>query len=91
MRNALIVTCVDGEPLSLEQGFPARMFDFGLYGYKSVKCIHKLIVTNDFSAGFWEDKMGYDKHGYILEKKYWIVDKRYHKFISSLGKEVTEF
>lgn len=90
-NNALLVTSVDGEDLSLEQGFPARLIDFSLYGYKGVKCINKIIITNNFDVGYWEGKMGYDKHGFIEEKKYWIVDQRFHKFISSRGKEVVEF
>jgi len=90
-RRAMIIVGIDGLPLTLEQGFPVRLMDFGLYGYKGVKCLQKIIVTTNFSAGYWEERLGYDKKGLIATKKYWIVDIRKHKLISADRKEVKDF
>lgn len=89
-RSALIVHSVDGEPLPLEQGYPLRLIDFGLYGYKNVKGLAKLEVTNDYEIGEWERRAGYDINGTVRPKKYWIVDLKKWGFIKRPG-EVMEF
>jgi DMSO/TMAO reductase YedYZ molybdopterin-dependent catalytic subunit len=89
-RRALIVHSVDGEPLPMEQGYPLRLFDFGLYGYKNVKGLARLEVTEGYQIGEWEGKAGYDINGIVRPKKYWIVDKKKWGFIERPG-EVTEF
>lgn len=89
-RRALIVHSVDGEPLPMEQGYPLRLFDFGLYGYKNVKGLTRLEVTEEYQIGEWERRAGYDINGIIRPKKYWIVDLNKRCFIEKEG-EVTEF
>jgi DMSO/TMAO reductase YedYZ molybdopterin-dependent catalytic subunit len=54
-RNALVAVAMNGEPLPLEHGFPARMVTPGLYGYVSAtKWLVDLEVTRfaDFEA-YW--------------------------------------
>jgi DMSO/TMAO reductase YedYZ molybdopterin-dependent catalytic subunit len=54
-RNALVAIAMNGEPLPLEHGFPARMVTPGLYGYVSAtKWLVDLEVTRfaDFKA-YW--------------------------------------
>jgi DMSO/TMAO reductase YedYZ molybdopterin-dependent catalytic subunit len=54
-RNALVAVAMNGEPLPLEHGFPARMVTPGLYGYVSAtKWLVDLEVTRfaDFKA-YW--------------------------------------
>jgi len=54
-RNALVAIAMNGEPLPLEHGFPARMVTPGLYGYVSAtKWLVDLEVTRfaDFQA-YW--------------------------------------
>lgn len=89
-RRAMIVHSVDGEPLPMEQGYPLRLFDFGLYGYKNVKCLAQLEVTDEYKVGEWEHRAGYDINGIVRPKKYWIVDLKKRGFIERPG-EVTEF
>lgn len=89
-RRALIVHSVDGEPLPMEQGYPLRLFDFGLYGYKNVKGLANLEVTNHYELGEWERRAGYDINGTVRPKKYWIVDLKKWGFVEKPG-EVTEF
>lgn len=89
-RQALLCHSVDRKPLSLEQGFPLRLIDFSLYGYKSVKGLTKLEVTRERELGYWEKKAGYPFDGTIQPKQYWIVDLQQHRFCHRHG-EVTEF
>ncbi|QKG84360.1 molybdopterin-dependent oxidoreductase [Kroppenstedtia pulmonis] len=88
-RRAMLIHTVDGEPLPLEQGYPLRLFDFGLYGYKSVKGLRFLEVTDQFDIGEWERRAGYNKDGVIRPKKYWMVDLKKWNFVKEPG-EVTD-
>lgn len=89
-RNALLCHKINGEELSLERGYPLRLIDFGLYGYKCVKGLQRLEITDKFEIGEWEKKAGYTKEGTIRPKRYWIVDLVEHRFVGKPG-EVTDF
>ena len=89
-RRAMLVHSVDGEPLPLEQGYPLRLLDFGLYGYKNVKGLSTLEVTKSYELGEWERKAGYDLNGIVRPKKYWIVDLAKWRFTPHEG-EIKEF
>ncbi|CAN5880125.1 sulfite oxidase [soil metagenome] len=57
-RDAMIAVAMNGEPLPIEHGFPARMVVPGLYGYVSAtKWVTDLEVTSfaNFSA-YWTDR-----------------------------------
>src|SRR5699024_7314860 len=68
-RRAILVHSVDGEYLPMEQGYPLRLYDFGLYGYKNVKGLAQLEVTDQYETGEWERRAGYDINGIIRPKK----------------------
>ncbi|MDW6004673.1 molybdopterin-dependent oxidoreductase [Vibrio mangrovi] len=89
-NRAMLVWAIDGEPLTLEEGYPLRLVDFSLYRYKGVKCLSELHFTKEFDQGFWESKAGYSKEGKIKPKRYRIVDLQEHRFIDGTG-EVTDF
>ncbi len=54
-RDAMIALGMNGEPLPLEHGFPARLVVPGLYGYVSAtKWLSKIKITTwDADEGFW--------------------------------------
>lgn len=89
-RRALLVHSVDGETLPIENGFPLRLIDFGLYGYKSVKGLARLEVTEQYERGEWEIRAGYDIDGTIRPKKYWIVDLAGFRYVETPG-EIKDF
>jgi DMSO/TMAO reductase YedYZ molybdopterin-dependent catalytic subunit len=63
-RNAMIALAMNGEPLPLDHGFPARMIVPGLYGYVSAcKWLIDIEVTRfeDVSA-FWTER-GWSEEG----------------------------
>ena len=51
----------DGNPLTPEQGYPARLIVPGLYGYKSPRWVERIELT-DTPSGFWESR-GWDGDG----------------------------
>ncbi len=89
-NDAMILHSVDGEHLSMEQGFPLRFYNFALLAYKSIKGLESLEITDKYELGFWEQKAGYDIEGIIRKKKYYFVDLNTRKFIANEG-EVTQF
>ncbi len=57
-RDAMVAVAMNGEPLPIEHGFPARLVVPGLYGYVSAtKWVTDIEVTRfaDFSA-YWTDR-----------------------------------
>ncbi|MCH7790326.1 MAG: molybdopterin-dependent oxidoreductase, partial [Acidobacteria bacterium] len=53
-RSALLATKMNGEPLPLRHGFPARLVVAGLYGYVSaVKWVEELKLTTFDEQGYW--------------------------------------
>ncbi len=63
-RNALLAVGMNGEPLPISHGFPARLVVAGLYGYVSaVKWIEEINLTSwDGFDGFWIPR-GWSKLG----------------------------
>lgn len=89
-RDALLCHSLNGLPLPLERGYPLRLIDFGLYGYKGVKGLRRLEMTDRCELGVWERKAGYRKEGTIRPKRYWIVDRVEHRFHDAPG-EITTY
>lgn len=65
-RNAILAIGMNGEPLPLEHGFPARLVVPGLYGYVSAtKWVVELEVTRfDRATAYWTDR-GWSARGPI--------------------------
>src|ERR1700743_2911502 len=59
-RNALLAVGMNGQPLPIKHGFPARMVVPGLYGYTSAtKWVTKLKVTTFARQQAYWTKRGY--------------------------------
>ena len=61
-EEVLVATHHDGEPLSPEHGYPARLIVPHLYGWKSVKWVRGFEFLDQDAAGFWEQN-GYHMYG----------------------------
>jgi len=56
--DVLLAHKLDGRELRPEQGWPVRLVMPGSYGYKYVKWVGRLVVTDQPHTGYWE-KYGY--------------------------------
>lgn len=55
-ENNMVVVGMNGEPLTDDHGFPARLIIPNIYGMKNVKWIDTIeVVDNDFK-GYWEEQ-----------------------------------
>jgi DMSO/TMAO reductase YedYZ molybdopterin-dependent catalytic subunit len=64
-RTALLAVGMNGEPLPIRHGFPARLVVAGLYGYVSaVKWISEIRLDTDDHDGYWIPR-GWSKLGPI--------------------------
>jgi DMSO/TMAO reductase YedYZ molybdopterin-dependent catalytic subunit len=61
-EEVLVATHHDGEPLSADHGYPARLIVPHLYGWKSVKWLRGFEFLDQDAAGFWEQN-GYHMYG----------------------------
>jgi DMSO/TMAO reductase YedYZ molybdopterin-dependent catalytic subunit len=68
--NALLVYEADGEPLTLEHGWPLRLVIPGKYFWKSAKWLRGLELTAFDKPGFWE------RYGYHNDADPW-QEQRY--------------
>jgi DMSO/TMAO reductase YedYZ molybdopterin-dependent catalytic subunit len=66
--RAVIVIEINGKPLTIEQGFPARIFIPHLYGWKGAKWIERLVFIDHYVDGYWEER-GYHERGNVWEEE----------------------
>jgi DMSO/TMAO reductase YedYZ molybdopterin-dependent catalytic subunit len=62
--HPMICSWFDGKPLPVSQGYPARLLVPNMYGYKSIKWLVGIRVTNHDDLGYWEVR-GYPENAYI--------------------------
>jgi DMSO/TMAO reductase YedYZ molybdopterin-dependent catalytic subunit len=62
--DAMLAWEMDDKPLTREHGAPARVVMPKMYGYKGVKWVQKIVVTDQVTDGYWE-RRGYDRDAYI--------------------------
>ncbi len=53
-EDVLLVFEINGEVLSLEHGFPIRLAVKEMYGYKWIKWLEEIVLTNEDYMGYWE-------------------------------------
>jgi DMSO/TMAO reductase YedYZ molybdopterin-dependent catalytic subunit len=62
--DAMLGLEMDGKPLTREHGAPARLVMPQMYGYKGVKWVKRITVTDQVEDGYWEQR-GYDRDAYV--------------------------
>jgi DMSO/TMAO reductase YedYZ molybdopterin-dependent catalytic subunit len=68
-ENALVAYEADGEPLTLEHGWPLRLVIPGKYFWKSAKWLRGLELSSKDRPGFWE------RYGYHNEADPWKEER----------------
>jgi len=67
-EDSIIAVKMNGKPLSIEQGFPARPFIPHLYGWKSAKWLTEIEFISTYVDGYWE-MYGYHERGAVLSEE----------------------
>jgi DMSO/TMAO reductase YedYZ molybdopterin-dependent catalytic subunit len=62
--DALLAYEMDGAPLERKHGAPARLVMPQMYGYKGVKWVDRIVVTDRVEDGYWQQR-GYDRDAWI--------------------------
>jgi DMSO/TMAO reductase YedYZ molybdopterin-dependent catalytic subunit len=68
VQDSLIAFKINGKPLSVEQGFPARPFIPHLYGWKSAKWLTGIEFLSEYKDGYWE-MYSYHERGNVWEEE----------------------
>jgi DMSO/TMAO reductase YedYZ molybdopterin-dependent catalytic subunit len=62
--DVLVAHEMQGGPVTREHGGPVRLYVAPMYGYKSLKWLERIEVTNELDPGYWEER-GYDVDAWI--------------------------
>jgi DMSO/TMAO reductase YedYZ molybdopterin-dependent catalytic subunit len=62
--DVMVAYELEGEPLSSAHGGPVRLYVAPMYGYKSLKWLRRIEVTERVVPGYWE-RRGYDVDGWV--------------------------
>lgn len=62
--DAMLAYEMDGTPLSRPHGAPVRVVMPRMYGYKGVKWVERITLTDHVGDGYWEQR-GYDRDAWI--------------------------
>ncbi len=56
LTSTLLAYEMDGAPLPVEHGYPARLLAPGLHGYKMAKWLERIELRDTADGGFWESR-----------------------------------
>jgi len=78
MENVIIALKMNGAPLKLENGWPARSFIPHLYLWKSAKWLCTIKFIENYVDGYWEAR-GYHERGNVwLEERFKKTSDKHH-------------
>ncbi|HVQ93034.1 MAG TPA: molybdopterin-dependent oxidoreductase [Mycobacteriales bacterium] len=63
-RDVLVATRMLGGPVTHDHGGPVRLYVAPMYGYKSIKWMDRIELTDHVIPGYWEE-LGYDVDGWV--------------------------
>jgi DMSO/TMAO reductase YedYZ molybdopterin-dependent catalytic subunit len=64
LKDVMLAYEMDGKPLSRPHGAPARVVIPDMYGYKNVKWVERIVLTDQPIDGYWEVR-GYDQNAWV--------------------------
>jgi DMSO/TMAO reductase YedYZ molybdopterin-dependent catalytic subunit len=64
LPDAMLAYAMDGRALERKHGAPARLVMPQMYGYKGVKWVDRIVVTDRVEDGYWQQR-GYDRDAWI--------------------------
>ncbi|WP_218040407.1 molybdopterin-dependent oxidoreductase [Actinomadura sp. WMMB 499] len=63
-RDVLVATQMQGKPVTHDHGGPTRLYVAPMYGYKSLKWLDGIELTDEVEPGYWEER-GYDVDAWV--------------------------
>ncbi|MGI8332818.1 molybdopterin-dependent oxidoreductase [Actinomadura scrupuli] len=63
-RDVVVATTMLGAPVTHDHGGPVRLFVAPMYGYKSLKWLGRIELTDKVVPGYWE-RRGYDVDAWV--------------------------
>lgn len=75
VEDSLIALKMNGNPIPIEQGFPARPFIPHLYAWKSAKWLTEIKFMEEYRDGYWESH-GYHERGNVSKEERFKGQKR---------------
>ncbi len=63
-RDIIVATSMLGKPVTRDHGGPVRLYVAPMYGYKSIKWLDGIEVTDAVRPGYWEGE-GYDVDAWV--------------------------
>jgi len=63
-HDVLVAYQLEGQDLSDAHGGPVRLYIAPMYGYKSIKWLDRIEVTDEVVPGYWEER-GYDVDAWV--------------------------
>lgn len=64
LPDVLVADAMIGDEVTAEHGGPVRLYVAPMYGYKSIKWLDRIVVTDRVTPGYWEDG-GYPINAWI--------------------------
>jgi DMSO/TMAO reductase YedYZ molybdopterin-dependent catalytic subunit len=64
LADAMLAYEMDGKPLPRDHGAPVRVVIPEMYGYKNVKWVERITVTDHPEPGYWEQR-GYETDAWV--------------------------
>ena len=86
VEDSVIAFKMNGRPIPLDQGYPARPFIPQLYGWKSAKWLNEIDFLPEYEDGYWE-MYGYNESGNIWEEERFKGHVGTHSRRRALGTE----
>jgi DMSO/TMAO reductase YedYZ molybdopterin-dependent catalytic subunit len=65
VEDSIIAFRMNGKPIPVQQGYPARPFIPHLYGWKSAKWLTSIEFISEYQDGYWES-FGYHERGDVM-------------------------
>ena len=63
-KDVIVAYKLEGDDISAEHGGPVRLYVAPMYGYKSIKWLDVIELTDKVRPGYWEH-YGYDVDGWV--------------------------
>ena len=75
LPDCIVALKMLGADVTHDHGGPVRLYIAPMYGYKSIKWLSGIEVTDDVVEGYWEHR-GYDVDGFVGSSNGRSIDER---------------